>query len=154
MAITINDIGDAVNTYPAANVTLSIVDLVVQPPDQGPSVNVGETWAFQVRVANTGDLNMTDLHLHVLGLNGATVCMTANGNFVSSIFPVMGNVSAHSTQDTWNLYFRPSLVKPANTALISVHVESFDANLDYVLNGRSGYANPPSGTYSNQVFPN
>jgi hypothetical protein len=152
MAVTINDIGDAVHNYPASSVVLSIVDVVVQT-GTGPNINVGETWAFQVRVANNGDLNMTGVTLHVEGENGVTVSTAAAGPFSTSIFPALTAVNAHSTQDTGNLYFKPGLVKPANTALVRAHISTFDSNFDYVLNGRSDHADPPSGTYTHQVFP-
>ena len=150
-----DDFANAVAAYPSLSVTLSIVDLVVQPPGVAPAVTVNEVWAFQVRVANNGHLNMTGVSLHVEGQNGATVSTAAAGPFSPSIVPAaLAAVNAHSTQDTVNLFFKaPGVVKPAGTPLVRVHLSSWDANLDHIMSNHSGHADPPSGTYSNQVFP-
>ncbi len=149
-----DDFANAVTAYPALSVTLSVVDVVVHPPDTGPAVNTGEVWTFQVRVANNGNLNLTDVALHVEGQNGATVS-TFNGNFVTSMFPfALAAVNAHSSQDTVSYYFKaPGVAKPAGTALVRIHISTFNANLDYPLITNTGHADPPAGTYATQVFP-
>ncbi len=150
-----DDFANAVAAYPSLSVTLSIVDLVVQPPGTPVSVNINEVWAFQVRVANNGHLNLTGVALHVEGQNGATVGTAAAGPFSASIFPApLAAVNAHSSQDTVNLFFKaPAVAKPAGTALVRVHISTFDANLDHPLIGHSGHADPPAGTHAAQVFP-
>ena len=149
-----DDFANAVAGYPAASVTLSIVDVAVVPPGIGPSVTVNEIWRFQVRVKNNGHLNMTSLTLHLVGLNGALVSANAVGPFSALITTSAITVNSHGTQDTVDYFFKaPNVVKPAGTALVEAHINNFNGNLDHILNDHSGHANPPAGTYSNQVFP-
>lgn len=150
----LDDFANAVIGYPATNVTLSIVDRVVQPPSVGPAVNVNEVWAFQVRVANNGYLNLTGVSLHIEGQNGAQVSTLAAGPFSASINFGSLTVTGHGTLDTVNLFFKaPNVVKPAGTALVRAHIRSFDVNLSHILNDHTGHADPPAGTYSDQVHP-
>ena len=153
----LDDFATAVSDYPLNSVILSIVDLVVQPPGTAGAVNVNEVWAFQVRVANNGHLNMTGVSLHVEGQNGAQVGLAATGPWSASIYSgalAALAVNAHGTQDTVNLFFKaPNVAKPLGTPLVRAHIIIWDANLDHLLNGHSGHANLPAGTYSAQVSP-
>jgi hypothetical protein len=150
-----DDFADAVANYPAQSVALSIVDRVVQPPGTAGAVNVNEVFAFQVRVANNGHLNLTGVTLHVEGQNGATVSQNAAGPFTTSIgSPNIAAVNAHGSQDTPNLFFKaPSGVRPAGTALVRAHISGYDVNLNHILISHTGHADPPSSTFSTQVFP-
>lgn len=150
-----DDFKNAVSAYPSLSVTLSIVDLVVQPPSTAGAVNINEIWAFQVRIANNGHLNLTGVTMHLSGANGATVALAAAGPFTSILTtPAIASVNAHSTQDTGNFYFKaPNIVKPAGTQLVEVHISAFDANLNYILITSTGHSNPPTGSYKAQVFP-
>lgn len=149
-----DDFASALSGYPAASVTLSIVDRVVQPPHVGPAVNTNEIWAFQVRVTNNGNLNMTGVVLHIQGQNGTQVSTLVGGPWQASITSGALTVNAHSSQDTPNFYFKaPSAARPAGTPLVRAHIGTFDVNLNHILNNHSDHADPPSGTYSDQVFP-
>ena len=148
-----DDFANAVSTYPSTSVTLSIVDVALQTGTAG-SINVNEVWRFQVRVANNGNLNMTGVTLHIEGENGTQVSTAAAGPWSAEIFPGGLNVNGHGSQDTVDFYFKaPSVAKPAGTALVRAHISTFDADLNRILINLSGHADPPSGTYSNQVFP-
>jgi hypothetical protein len=151
-----DDFADAVKDYPSLSVILSIDNLVVQAPGTVGSVNVNEVWAFKIKVDNNGDLNLTGVSFHVEGQNGATVGTAAAGPFSTSLTysASLAAVNAHSTQHTVNLYFKaPNAAKAAGTALVRAHISTFDANLDYILSGQSGHADPPAGIYNTQVFP-
>ena len=150
-----DDFANAVEAYPALSVNLSIVDRVVQAPGTPGAVNVNEVFAFQVRVANNGHLNLTNVTLHVEGRNGATVSSNAAGPFGTSIIsPTITAVNAHGSQDSANLFFKaPNGARPAETALVRAHISAYDVNLSHILNSHSGHADPPSGTFAAQVFP-
>jgi hypothetical protein len=149
-----DDFAKAVNDYASISVTLSIVDVVVQTGTSG-SININEVWAFHVRVSNQGQLNMVGVTLHIEGQNGAVVSKTAAGPWSPSIISGSLTVHAHGTpQDTEKLFFKaPGAVKAAGTALVRAHIQTFDANLDHILNDHSGYVDPPAGTFKAQVFP-
>jgi hypothetical protein len=134
---------------------LSIVDRVVQPPGTPGAVNVNEVSAFQVRVANSGNLNLTNVRLRIVGQNGATVGTSVSGPFVASLLaPTIAAVNAHGSQDTVNLFFKaPSTPRPAGTDLIKVHIADYDVNLNHILNNLSTQSAVPVGGLTIQVFP-
>lgn len=149
------DFVSAVSQYPKASVMLSIVEHTPIPPATAGAVNVNEVWSFQVRIANRGSLNMTRVALGIDGQNGTQVGTTAAGPWSNSISS-FGNltVNASSTQDSAKLYFKaPSAPRPAGSPLVRVHIQTFDANLDYILKNATGHADPPAGTYADQVYP-
>jgi hypothetical protein len=157
-----DDFGTEVARYPTLSVKLSIVDRVVQPPGTAGAVNVNEVFAFQVRVANTGNLNLTNVRLRVQGLNGAKVGFVAGGPFASSILaPTIPAVNAKDIhgQDTVNLFFKaPSVPTPATDTdhvqeLIKVHIADYDVNLNHILNNITTDSPAPSIGFSTQVFP-
>ena len=150
-----DDFANAVDAYPATSVALTIVDRAAVPPATVGAVNVNEVWSFQVRIANNGNLNMTGVSLHIEGQNGAQVSTAAAGPWSTGIIPAaLPAVNAHSTQDTVNYYLKaPAVAKPAGTALVRAHISSWDANLDHIILGHSNHADPPAGTYADQVFP-
>jgi hypothetical protein len=149
----LDDFASAVNGYPAASVTLAIVDRSVVPPGVGPAVTVNAVWAFHVRVTNNGRLNMAGLRLLIEGMNGAMVSTAAAGPFAFFITPpALPTLNARGSQETENFYFRaPSDVKAAGTALVRAYIISWDANLDHILKNCSVGGIAPAGIYSDQV---
>ncbi len=151
-----DDFAMGIKGYPAASVTLSIGSLVVQPPGTAGVVNVNEVWAFKITVTNNGDLNMKNVTLHFDGLNGATVATSAAGPFSTGILTTaaIASVPAHSSVTTGNYFFKaPATSTAAAVALVNVHVNTWDADLNYLLANLSGHANPPEKVHSAQVFP-
>jgi hypothetical protein len=150
----IDDIADAVSSYPATNVTLDILDFEVKIGTSG-DINVNETWAFQVRVYNNGHLNMTNVSLQVEGLNGVTVGTAAAGPFGPSVTAAaLATVNAHSNRDTVNIFMKaPSGKKPAGTVILKAHISSFDLNWDHILVSHTGNANQPTKTITSQIYP-
>jgi len=152
----IDDFANEVNSYPANNVTLTVVDLAVTPTGTVGAINVNEVWAFRVRVANNGTLNMTNVSLLIEGQNGTTVSgIPSTGLWVHSINPLaLPALNAHSTQDTGKYYFKaPAGKKPAGTELLRIHVSSYDVNLDWILINNTGDSTTPTKTYTNEVYP-
>jgi hypothetical protein len=151
-----DDFGKGVIDYPLLSIKLSIVDRVVQPPGTPGAVNVNEVSAFQVRVANSGNLNLTNVRLRVLGRNGATVGTSVSGPFVTSLTaPTIAAVNAKGgSQDTVNLFFKaPGAPKPAGTEMVNVHIADYDVNLNHILNNLSTESAVPVGALTTQVFP-
>jgi len=151
----LDDFQNAVSGYPAASVTLTIVDKAPVPPATVAAINVNEVWSFQVRVRNNGNLNMTGVSLRIQGQNGATVSTTSAGPFSSSIN--FGNLSLNGhggQQDTVNLFFKaPSTIKPAGTQLVTAQIAGFDVNLNHILIDHTLGSSSPTGIYTDQVFP-
>ena len=150
-----SDFAIAVDTYPVDWVTLSTI-LNLNSDNIAPAtplaINVNERWRFKVRVTNNGQLNITNVVLHVLGQNGALVSTAAAGPFSSEIHPGLPNVNAHGSQDSVYFYFQaPSVVKPAGTVLVKAHISSCDYNLNHILIDHPDHSDPPSGTYANSV---
>jgi len=155
-----DDFGTEVARYPTLSVQLSIVDRVAQPPATAGAVNVNEVFSFQVRVANTGNLNLTNVKIRVVGRNGATVGLVAGGPFASSILaPTIPAVNAKDIhgQDTVNLFFKaPAVPSPATDPvkeLIRVHIADYDVNLNHILNNITTDSPAPTGAFKAQVFP-
>ena len=151
-----DDFATGISGYPAASVTLSIGSLVVQPPGTAGAVNVNEVWAFKITVTNNGNVNMNNVTLHYDGLNGATVAAVAAGPFNAGILTTapIASVPAHGSATTVNYYFKaPAAQTAAAVDLVDVHLNAWDADLDYLLKNLSGHANPPDTKLSRQVFP-
>jgi len=151
----LDDFQSAVSGYPAANVTLSIVDTLPIAPATAGAVNVNEIWSFQVRVRNNGNLNMTGVSLRVSGQNGAQVSTNAAGPWVSSLSFGSLTLNGHGgQQDTVDLFFKaPAAPLPAGTALVSTNINGFDVNLNHILIDHTGSSATPTGAFSAQVFP-
>lgn len=150
-----DDFATAVSNYPSDKVTLSIVDRAPVPPATAGEVNVNEVWSFQIRVANTGNLNLTNVSFCVSGMNGARVGRSAAGPFVPDLLaPALPAVNAHSSVDSGNFFLlAPGLAKGPNTLLVRVHIEAFDVDLDHILKGHSGDAPQCAGNYADHVAP-
>jgi len=152
----LDDFEDAVHGYPAASVTISIVNLAPITPSTPNGVNVNDIWAFNVRVRNRGNLNMTGVALNVAGMNGALVSTSATGPWLPSIscFGSL-NVGGHiGQQDTPNLFFKaPGTPKDSDTQLISANICAFDVDLNHILIDHTGSSATPTGDYKTQVFP-
>ncbi len=149
-----DDFANAVTTYPKDSVVLTIVDKAPVPPATAGAVNINEISSFQIRIANNGHLNMTNVSFHVEGLNGAQVSTAAAGPWAASITYGALTVNANGSQDTVNLYFKaPAVIKPAGTKLVSAHIAGFDANLNHILNDHSAHSATPVGDYADQVHP-
>ena len=136
--------------------TLSIGSLVVQPPGTSGAVNVNEVWAFRVTVTNNGNINMNNVTLHYDGLNGATVAAAAAGPFSGGLLTtaVIASVPAHGSATTPNLFFQaPTGASVGAVDLVDVHLNAWDADLNYLLNNLSGHENPPDAKLNRQVFP-
>ena len=148
------DMKTAIEDYPSTGLDLSIVDLAVQAPGTGPAINTREIWAFQVRIANHGFLNLTELQLHVTGLNDVLVSTSATGPWSSGLYFGSLTVNAGSTQDTVNLFFKaPASSKPAGSDLVNAHVNDFKVNLNHLLNDFGSHSTSPAAVYSAQVYP-
>ena len=124
----LNDIAIGLDNYLTDEVLVSIVDIALVTGT--PSViNTDEIWRFRVKVENTGHINMTDVSLHVLGVNDTVVNFFSSGVFAPSIttsanLTVNGGSSATSSY----LYFKaPSSAKPAGTKLLEAHVAEYAA---------------------------
>jgi hypothetical protein len=158
-AFTFKDLSDAVAGYPALSVTLTIEDLTVTNGTTG-SVNVNEVWKFKVKVKNNGDLNMTNVKVHVEAQNKAKVSTNPSAGVWKDELDDIGGIThyrvdAGESFKTNDIYFQaPSKDSNNKTIdLVRVSIADWDADLTYILTNRAGQADPPSATYPAVVYP-
>lgn len=152
----LNDLAAEVAAYPTGNVLITIENVGVIAPGVAPGVNINEVWRFKVKVVNNGLLNMKGVTLHINGSNGATVSETAGGPWsfgplTTASFDVDGGGGSYTT--LFYNFKAPAVTKPIGTQLVEAHINTWDANLQNILDGSSQHAITPAGTYSAQVFP-
>jgi hypothetical protein len=151
----IDDIANAIETYPADEVEIAITDVALQTGTTG-SVNVNEVWKFKVNVTNNGHMNMNAVSLHVTGQNGALIGTAAAGPFSGST-QTIGSLSVPgggSSAKTAYIYFKaPPSTKPAGTDLVAAHVADFSADFNHFFTNHTLHAPTPEAVYEAQVFP-
>jgi hypothetical protein len=155
-----DDMTTALETYPVANVTLEIIE--VDFP--GSALNARDEGTFRVRVNNNGPLELTDVTLRVSGQNGATVANNGAAavfatEFLTSISPVqqVPTVSGHNGSVITTggpMKFKAPNGEQASKTLIKVTLESWNANLNHILNGHSDpLPVAPKGIFAAAVEP-
>jgi hypothetical protein len=130
----IDDIAVAMDRYPEDETTIEIINVVRSDGSNDTDVNELENWDFNVKLTNNGHVNMSNVSLHVLGLNGTKVrekplAGETPGAFVVGM--VVGDLNPNGGGDsrtTRVLQFKaPPDTKPAGTQLLHAHVENWDA---------------------------
>jgi len=153
-AFGIPDLSNAIAGYPALSVDLKIVDLNVVSPGTAGAVNVNELWGFKLNITNNGDLNMTDVNVHIVGKNNAQVSTTASGPWAPDIHVAGLTLDAAASVKTKEVYFKaPSSKSSGAIALVQAHIADWNADISYILTGKSGHSDPPNDTYKAQVYP-
>jgi hypothetical protein len=118
----LSDLANELEDYVANEVTMAITNLTLVTGTPG-SVNVNEVWKFKVNISNSGELNMTNVELHVHGANGALVGATSTGPWEPTVIPATLAVGVGDSEETDFVYFKaPSSQKPAGTVLVTAHV--------------------------------
>jgi hypothetical protein len=151
----IDDFAHAVETYPDDYVTLEIIEVNVP----GTALNVSERGSFQVRVRNTGPLNMEDLTLRIRGLNGTLVKDTgALAPFVTEFvsdpgqFPRIRGHNGDAPEDNTGAFSFEVASSPRPVAdLFEVSIEGWTALLDHILASHSRSAPDVKATYRDRV---
>src|SRR5262245_35798207 len=96
-------------------------------------INKKEVWKFQVRVTNDGQMNMTNVSLHILGINGTLVSESPTTGFaidmtVANLNPVGGGGVSTSR----DFYCKaPPDDKPAGTNLLGAPISDWGSNWDH-----------------------
>jgi hypothetical protein len=147
----LNDLAIELESYVDDEVTMSVIG--VDPV--GDLINVNDLVAFQVRIENTGHMNMTGVSIHVHAENGAVVASLPQGPFSTDKVIVSGlTVNAGGSRDTAFLYFKaPPTTKPAGTNLLSFHVQDYTGDWNHMFANHTTTPTGPSATYSAQVHP-
>jgi hypothetical protein len=153
----LNDIANAMDSYPTTETLISIVDVALESGTAG-AININEVWKFKVSVANTGHLNMTDVILHVNGTNGTTISTKPTSGFTKNTLKADPlTVNAGGSSKTGYFYFTaPSTQQPPNTPLLESHLFDWKANFDHFFTNHTpdedhAPAGYPSGTYKAEV---
>jgi len=139
-------------SYPVTNVQLEFVEVIVP----GTALNTNEFGTFRVKVTNTGPLVLTGVTVKVRGQNGAKVASngmagTFGAEVVTQELPAIGAHGGSQITVGGPLRFQaPAATQPSRT-LLKATLESWDANLDHILNGHSDPLDPPRGVFSAEV---
>ncbi len=124
----LSEIADAMNRYPQDETTIEIINVAKVGDSGDTDVNEREVWEFHVKLTNNGHVDMTNVSLHILGLNGAKVRETPSDTFeegmiVGDLNPVGGG--GVSTSRAFQ-FKAPAEEKPAGTQLLHAHVQEWD----------------------------
>jgi uncharacterized repeat protein (TIGR01451 family) len=157
------DFRKALNDYLSNSVTVSLDFNLASdnvPPATPSAVNVGEVWRFKIRVANTGELNMTNVRFFILGESGTTVSASPTVGFAAHLLtpsqvPSAVAVPANGPEYVSDyFYFKaPAVSSQVQEPLVKVAINNFDVNLDHLLTGDTAHANDNVGTIDKQVWP-
>jgi hypothetical protein len=130
----LNDIALAMNSYPRDETTITMINIVKTGDSTDTDVNEKEIWDFNVQLTNNGHVDMTDVSLHIKGLNGATVREKAlPGQKPNDFGPemIVGNLNPSGeggSRISAVFQFRaPDAEKPAGTQLVHAHVQDWNA---------------------------
>ena len=124
----LSEIADAMNRYPQDETTIEIINVAKVGDPGDTDVNEREVWEFHVKLTNNGHVDMTNVSLHILGLNGAKVRETPadtfeEGMIVGDLNPVGGG--GVSTSRAFQ-FKAPAEEKPAGTQLLHAHVQAWN----------------------------
>ena len=143
----------ALETYPATDVELAIVDVVTP----GNALNPNEVSTFRVQVTNRGPLNLSGVTLRVTGQHGATVAN--NGitspfvtDFVTQELPAINAHGGSQLTIGGPLKFKAPAGAQASNVLVKATLQAWDADLAHMLQAHSDPVDPPRGTYAAEVF--
>ena len=153
----IDDLLTAINEYPSQQVTIDVTNF--QEPDG--HINVGENCTFNVRVENNGMLDMQNVKLHVEGSAFASVALTGffgtPGSFGSSVISGPRHIDAHASATFGVFHMHADAATPdegkENRDLFTVHISSFDADLEHVLSDQTHHAGSPEEAYNRHIHP-
>lgn len=154
---TIDDLLAAINTYPNGNVVISVINF----SEPGTHINQGELCSFDVRVENNGQLDMKNVTLHVEGSGWTSVAISAwhggPSSFSNSSISYARDVDAHASTTFGKFYMMADTATPdqgqAARDLITVHVQTFDADLYHILRDHGHHAGNPEESYRRHIHP-
>lgn len=145
-----DDFRAAIDSYPADSVELNIVNF----SEPGDHINEGESCTFFVEIVNGGQLNMRDVKLHLVGVQAWTR-VRLNIFAPWSIAVVTGasyDVNAHSTATVGPFHMLAEEDTDGNNEdILSVHLSTYDANIQHLLDGHSGHSTGASDTYNRHI---
>ena len=154
----IHALEDAIDTYPATNVTIAIPETLDFVSGAGPGsdvINEGDVFAFDVMVRNTGHLTMNDTALVITGSDWALVNYLAAGaaekfqvpeKFTSKAISAPKDIAAKGQEVFGRFYMKavnPTPSKESDSTLIvydrplfSIRVARFHADLADIMTGQ------------------
>lgn len=128
----IDDYANAMNRYPADETEIEIVNVAKIGDPADTDMNTKEEWQFQVKLTNNGHVNMRNVSIKLVGLNGTRLREItdppsdyANEIIVASLNPNGGEDSR--TTKAFGLK-APANQQPAGTQLVEAHIEEWDSD--------------------------
>jgi hypothetical protein len=125
----LTDIANELDRYPADQTTIEFVNVEKVGDPDDTDVNEREIWQFHVRLTNNGHLDMSNVSVHILGLNGAKVRELPTDEFEEGIVVADLNPQGGGGVATSRAFqFKAGDgEKPEGTRLLHAHVEEWGA---------------------------
>lgn len=152
----LDDIVDAIETYPTNYLTIEIYD--VEAP--GGGVNANDDCTFKVHVHNSGPLDVTDLTILVEARPGAQGVMLHGGKaFNPSLTTAPMTVPAHMATGTWvdptdpegHYHFKAGPKSDGSVELVRVSIDEWNTNFNHPLIAHSDPVPSDNFVYSHHV---
>ena len=153
----LDDLADAIQAYPREHLTLEIFG--VDAPGSSGVIDEDDDVSFDIRVTNTGVLDVKQLSLLVEGLNGTEVksngaaaqwdsSFTIDGSYFGDIVARNPNVSV----EKYNFHFRPTRPSPSVVKdLVKVSVATWNTDFVHIQNAYSTPDPDANAVYSSTV---
>jgi hypothetical protein len=153
----LDDLADAIQAYPRDHLTLEIFG--VDAPGSTGVIDEDDDVTFDIRVTNTGVLDVKQLSLLVEGLHGTEVksngaaaqwasSFTIDGSYFGDIVARNPDVSV----EKYNFHFRPTSPSPSVVKdLVKVSVATWDTDFVHMQNAFSTPAPNANAVYSSTV---
>lgn len=153
----LDEIADAIGTYPETYLTLNIYAVSPVSTD-GDEINAGDEVTFRVRVNNSGPLDALDLKLLIEAQDGATgVKVHGGSSFQSNLVTAPITVPARQPDGSWtelpdDYHFLAGPESKDKVDLVKVFLWDWDGGLDYLLIHHTNRSDATSKVYSHKVL--
>jgi len=153
----LDDLRNEMMSYAADFIDLDIVNFNIVP-SKGPAWNIGDYGSFQVRIRNRGHMDVKNLKLHIVALNGLgkvrfIMPLLPKGWENSFVWPISLYINAHARKTIGWFQFKAEKKTNGAKDVIKVHIHGFDLTWDHLLTDHTGHTAAASDTHSIEIFP-
>ena len=153
----LDDLADAIQAYPREHLTLEIFG--VDAPGASGVIDEDDDVTFDIRITNTGVLDVKQLSLLVEGLHGTEVKSNGAAAQWDSFFLLdgsyIGDIVARNPDEFVeknNFHFRPTSASPTVVKdLVKVSVAGWNTDFVHIQNAYSVAAPNANAVYSSTV---
>jgi len=150
----IDDLKNAVASYPTDNCTTTIEDFSVTS-GVGTTLNVGDEFQYKVKITNDGELDMKNVKIRVNGTKWADVALSGStGKFGSSALLTATFDLDPGFRHTTGFFRGKCIADTGGVAkdIVKAQVYAWDASWEHLLNFHS-VAGDPAGPLNEEVRP-